>query len=294
MNRSFEIVGIRPLKTEEYKPKKVDFSHFPWLSVFILAAILLGCIFASLITAKDPSYIDLAQYNHPPDMEYLFGTDTMGRDIFSCIWYGGRISVFIGITATVLSTFIAVTYGTMSALAPDWLDTLLMRLTEILLSIPNLLLVILLLACLGKPNVFSIALVIGLTSWLPIAKVVRTEVKQIAGSDFLVAARIMGGGFFYILRKHLMPNFIASIMFMVVMNVRSAIVYESTLSFMGLGLPLSVISWGSMLSLSEKALMTDAWWIILIPGAFLVAFLMALTAVGNYLRREANKKESNL
>lgn len=288
------MVGIRPLKTEEYKPKKVDFSHFPWLSVFILAAILLGCIFASVITAKDPSYIDLAQYNHPPDMEYLFGTDTMGRDIFSCIWYGGRISVFIGITATVLSAFIAVTYGTMSALAPDWLDTLLMRLTEILLSIPNLLLVILLLACLGKPNAFSIALVIGLTSWPPIAKVVRTEVKQIAGSDFLVAARIMGGGFFYILRKHLMPNFIASIMFMVVMNVRSAIVYESTLSFMGLGLPLSVISWGSMLSLSEKALMTDAWWIILIPGAFLVTFLLALTAVGNYLRREANKKKSHL
>lgn len=294
MSRSFEIVGIRPPKTEEYKPKKIDFSHFPWLSVFILAAILLGCVFASLITAKDPSYIDLAQYNHPPDMEYLFGTDTMGRDIFSCIWYGGRISVFIGITATVLSTFIAVTYGTMSALAPDWLDTLLMRLTEILLSIPNLLLVILLLACLGKPNAFSIALVIGLTSWPPIAKVVRTEVKQIAGSDFLVAARIMGGGFFYILRKHLMPNFIASIMFMVVMNVRSAIVYESTLSFMGLGLPLSVISWGSMLSLSEKALMTDAWWIILIPGAFLVTFLLALTAVGNYLRREANKKKSHL
>ena len=78
------------------------------------------------------------------------------------------------------------------------------------------------------------------------------------------------------------------------MNVRAAIVYEATLSFMGLGLPLSVISWGSMLSLSEKALMTDAWWIILVPGAFLVALLLALTAMGNYLRREANKKESNL
>ena len=83
-------------------------------------------------------------------------------------------------------------------------------------------------------------------------------------------------------------------MFMVVMNVRSAIVYESTLSFMGLGLPLSVISWGSMLSLSEKALLTDAWWIILVPGAFLAALLLALTSVGNYLRKEANKKEGNL
>lgn len=223
MNKSFEIVGIRPLETTESSAKNRGFSYFPWLSVLLLAVILLGCIFASLIMTKDPAYMDLAQYNHPPGSEYLFGTDTMGRDIFSCIWYGGRISVFIGITATVLSTCIAVTYGTMSALAPDWLDTALMRLTEILLSIPNLLLVILLLACLGKPNAFSIAVVIGLTSWPPIAKVVRTEVKQIAGSDFWVAARTMGGGFFYILRTHLMPNFIASIMFMVVMNVRSAI-----------------------------------------------------------------------
>lgn len=294
MSKSFEVVGILQLEKEESKPRKKSLSQFPWIAVLTLAIIFLGCLFAPWITTKDPTYMNLVQYNHPPDMEYLFGTDTMGRDIFSCIWHGGRISIFVGITATVLSTFIAVTYGTLSALAPDWLDTVLMRLTEIFLSIPSLLLIILLLACLGRPNALSIAVVIGLTGWLAVAKVVRTEVKQLAGSDFLIAARTMGGGFFYILRKHLLPNFIAAIMFMVVMNVRSAIVYESTLSFMGLGLPLSVISWGSMLSLSEKALMTDAWWIILVPGAFLVAFLMALTSVGNYFRQEVNKNESNL
>lgn len=104
----------------------------------------------------------------------------------------------------------------------------------------------------------------------------------------------MGGGFFHILTRHLTPNFFSSIMFMVVMNVRSAIVAESTLSFMGIGLPLEVISWGSMLSLSEKALMTDAWWIILIPGLFLVATLLSITSIGNDLRRQANRKESNL
>lgn len=294
MKRSFEIVGIRPLETEEGEAKARRSARLPWVAVVTLAVILLGCTFAPLLTAQDPAYIDLARYDQPPGPEHVFGTDPLGRDIFACIWHGGRISVFIGTAAALLSAFLAATYGTMSAFAPDWLDAVLMRLTEIVHSIPSLLLVILLLACLDKPNVFSIALVIGLTSWPPIAKVVRTEVKQIAGSDFLVAARTMGGGFFYILRTHLLPNFFPSIMFMVVMNVRSAIVYESTLSFMGLGLPLSVISWGSMLSLSEKALMTDAWWIILIPGAFLVAFLLALTAVGNCLRREANQKKSHL
>ena len=166
--------------------------------------------------------------------------------------------------------------------------------TEFLLSIPNLLLVIFLQARLGKANVLSLSLVIGVTSWTSIAKVVRTEVRQLRSNEYVVAARCMGGGFFYILRKHLAPNFLSSIMFMVVMNIRSAIVEESTLSFMGIGLPLEIISWGSMLSLSEKALLTDGWWIILIPGAFLVVTLLAITGIGDYLRKELNKKESYL
>ena len=104
----------------------------------------------------------------------------------------------------------------------------------------------------------------------------------------------MGGGFFHVLRQHLAPNFFSSILFMVVMNVRSAIIAESTLSFMGLGLPIEVVTWGSMLSLAEKALMTDAWWILLIPGAFLVVMLLCITNLGDYLRSRTSRKESNL
>ena len=144
-----------------------------------------------------------------------------------------------------------------------------MRFTEIFLSIPSLLLVILLQAIMGKANILSLSVVIGITSWTSIAKVVRTEVRQIRNSEYVIASRCMGGSFFHILWKHLAPNFVSSIMFMVIMNVRSAIISESTLSFMGIGLPIEVISWGSMLSLSEKALMTNSWWIIFIPGAFL-------------------------
>ena len=149
-------------------------------------------------------------------------------------------------------------------------------------------------AILGDANVVSLSIVIGVTSWASIAKVIRTEVRQIRSSEYVVASKCMGGSFFHILGKHLAPNFIASIMFMVVMNVRGAIGTESTLSFMGMGLPLEIISWGSMLSLAEKALMTKSWWIIMIPGAFLVTLLMCLTNVGNYLRRNANRKDSNL
>ena len=217
------------------------------------------------------------------------------EEIFcSMIWYGGRISLAIGLLSTLISTVIAVLFGAVSGCAPAWLDALLMRLTEIFLSVPNLLLVIFLLAAAGKSNVITISAVIGMTSWTSIAKVVRTEVRQIRNSEYVIASRCMGGSFFYILWHHLAPNFFSSIMFMVVMNIRSAIVAESTLSFMGIGLPLEVISWGSMLSLSEKALMTKAWWIILIPGVFLIVTLLSFTSIGNYLRKQANRKQRNL
>ena len=289
----FTLVGIRE---EAPKPaKKVSrMADFPWISVIVFGLIVLCCLFAEVLMTKDPTYLDLKNFNAAPNGEFLFGTDTLGRDIFSGIWYGGRISITIGFLATAISTFIAVVYGSVSGIAPTWLDTLMMRFTEIFLSVPGLLLVLFLQAILGAANVWTLSIVIGVTSWASISKVVRTEVRQIRGSEYVVASRCMGGGFFHILGKHLAPNFIASIMFMVVMNVRGAIGSESTLSFMGMGLPLEVISWGSMLSLSEKALLTSSWWIILIPGAFLVTLLMCLTNIGNYLRKTANRKESNL
>lgn len=289
----FTQVGIRPEASAPAK-KRGRGRDFPWVSAAILGVIVVCCLFAELLMTKDPAYLDLGNCSAAPNSEFLFGTDTLGRDIFSGIWYGGRISITIGFLATLISTFIAVVYGAVSGIAPAWLDTLMMRFTEVFLSVPGLLLVLFLQAVLGEANVLSLSVVIGVTSWAGIAKVIRTEVRQLRSSEYVVASRCMGGRFFHILGRHLAPNFIASIMFMVVMNVRSAIGAESTLSFMGMGLPLEVISWGSMLSLAEKALMTESWWIILIPGAFLVTLLMCLTNIGSYLRANANRKESNL
>ena len=289
----FTQVGIRPEPATPTKKQK-RYSDFPWISVILLGIIVLCCLAAEVLMTKDPTYLDLKNYNVAPNAEFLFGTDTLGRDIFSGIWYGGRISITIGFLATLISTAIAVIYGSISGIAPAWLDTLMMRFTEIFLSVPSLLIVLLLQAILGDANVLSLSIVIGVTSWASIAKVIRTEVRQIRNSEYVVASKCMGGKFFHILGKHLAPNFIASIMFMVVMNVRGAIGSESTLSFMGMGLGLEIISWGSMLSLAEKALLTESWWIILIPGAFLVTLLMCLTNIGNYLRKNVNRKESNL
>lgn len=279
----FSVVGIRKEQAAAPSGKRVR-KGLPYISLFLLTVILLGCIFAELIMTKDPAYLDLANSAHEPSSEFFFGTDTLGRDIFSCIWYGGRISLLIGFLATLLSTLIAVVYGALSGVAPAWLDALLMRLDEIFLSVPSLLVVVFVQAVLGQPGIWSVSVAIGITAWCGIAKVVRTEVRQLRDSGYVVAAKCMGGGFFHILRRHLVPNFVSSILFMVVMNVRSAIVMESTLSFMGMGLPLETVSWGSMLSLAENAMLTGAWWIILIPGLFLVAVLMCLTNLGDWLQ----------
>lgn len=294
MDAEFALVGIRQTETEQNPQRRKWYQGKPLVSGVLLVLILLGCLFCNFVMTKNPTYMDLSNFAHRPDGEFLFGTDTMGRDIFSMIWYGGRISLLVGFIATVISTLIAIVFGSVSGLAPQWLDMFLMRITEILLSVPTLLFIILIQAALGKPNILSISFVIGITSWTGIAKVVRTEVRQLRDSEYVIAARCMGGGFFHILRRHLTPNFISSIMFMVIMNIRSAIVAESTLSFMGIGLPLEVISWGSMLSLSENALTSGAWWIVLIPGIFLVVTLLCITELGNCLRKDVNRKQSNL
>ena len=293
MENKFVQVGVRSLPAPQVKKAKW-YAGKPVLSAAVFGVIALCCLCCGLFIPKDPTYMDLFSVGVRPNAEFLFGTDTMGRDTFSMIWYGGRISLFIGFFATLISTAVAILFGAVSGLAPKWLDDLLMRLTEIFLSIPSLLLVVLIQALLGKANVVSISIVIGVTSWTGIAKVVRTEVRQLRSSEYVIAARCMGAGFFRILWKHLTPNFISSIMFMVVMNIRGAIVAESTLSFMGIGLPLEIISWGSMLSLSERALSSGAWWIILTPGVFLVVTLLCVTSIGNYLRKSANRGESNL
>ena len=292
--RAFELTGIHNIQETVPEKKKKWYQGKPVVSVAILLLIVLGCVCAEWIMTKDPTYMDLLNYNKAPDREFLFGTDTMGRDIFSMIWYGGRISLIIGGLSTVISTLIAVIVGAFSGMAPAWLDEALMRFTEIFLRVPSLLLIILLQAIMGKATVLSLSFVIGVTSWTSIAKVVRTEVRQIRNSEFVIASRCMGGGFFHILWKHLAPNFFSAIMFMVIMNVRTAMMSEATLSFMGIGLPVEIITWGSMLSLAEKALMTGSWWIILIPGLFLVVTVLCLTNIGNACRQQANRKESNL
>lgn len=263
-------------------------------AVFLLLGIFTGCFLGSLFLPENVSYMNLADCNLPPCRKYPFGTDALGRDLFLMIWQGGRISLSIGFLSTAVSTGIAVFLGVLSGLASGWLDRGLMWFTDILLSIPGLLLLLLWQGIRGQNGVLGLSLAIGSVSWMQMAKVVRTQVRQFREEEYILAAKSMGAGFFHILRKHLTPNIVSSIMFMVVMNIRSAMLSEATLSFMGIGLSLEQISWGSMLSMAQRAFFTASWWVIVVPGVFLVVTLCCITSIGNTFRKEVNLRHSNL
>ena len=232
--------------------------------------------------------------NVAPCREFLFGTDAMGRDIFSMIWYGGRVSLTIGFLGAAISTVIAALLGTLSGCAGPRLDALLMRGMEIFLSVPHLLLIVLLQAILGTASVWTLSLVIGVTGWFALSRIVRSEVRQIRNSEYILASRCMGARFPFIMRKHLIPNFVSAIMFVVISSISTSMAMEATLSFLGLGLPVDVLSWGSMLALADRALLLNSWWVILIPGVFLVVTLLSITSIGHYFRKRSNQGPSNL
>lgn len=266
----------------------------PILATLVFLTVALGCVFAEFIVNHDPSQFYLASLNQPPDREFYFGTDSMGRDIFSIIWQGGRASLLIGFLSTIILTVIGTVYGCMSGSTDSFGDNVMMRGVELVQSIPTLLMILLIISLMATQNILSISFVIGVTAWFALARIVRSEVRQIRNSEYLLASRCMGASFFYRMRKHLIPNFVSAVMFVVISSIATNMGMESTLSFLGLGLPIEVLSWGSMLALADRALLLNTWWVIVIPGAFLVVTLLCITQIGHYFRQQTNRRPSNI
>lgn len=293
----FQVVGVnwkaRPQTAVKPAPKR-RLAGKPVFAFVLLLAIVLGCLFAGQLANHDPSGYYLQNLNEAPDSSFYFGTDSLGRDIYSMIWYGGRVSLSIGLMSMVIITALGITYGCISGLANTGVDAVMMRIMEMANSIPTLLLLLLLMSVIGKANAVTLAAAIGVTGWFALARLVRSEVRQIRNSEYVLAARCMGVGFGRIMTRHLIPNFVSSILFVIIASISSSISMESTLSFLGLGLPVDVISWGSMLSLANRALLLNTWWVIIIPGVFLLVTLNAITSIGNAFRKGNTKKPSNL
>lgn len=292
---AFQLAGPRPMAPSVSEtPRRKRLRRLPIGSVAALTVIVLGCLLAPVLANHDPSGFYLEHLNEPPNREFLFGTDSMGRDLFSMLWYGGRASLTVGALSASLTAVLGIGYGCLSGLASDAVDGVLMRVMEAAHSVPTLLYLLLLGALFPSQNVGTLSLLIGGTGWFALARLVRNEVRQIRTCEYILAARCMGMGRWWMIRTHILPNILPSILFALISSIGSSISMEATLSFLGLGLPVEVVSWGSMLSLANRALLLNTWWVIVIPGAFLLVTLGCITGIGNYFRSQGNPACSNL
>jgi len=217
------------------------------IPLFFLSFIALMALVAPLLSPYAYSDIHLPLKNSPPSLQFLFGTDELGRDIFTRIWVGARVSLFVGCTAALVDLVIGVIYGSIAGMWGGKIDECLMRLADILFSIPYLLVVILLTVFMG-PGLFTIILALTFTGWIPMARIVRSQILQLKELEYAQAARALGASSFRLLFRHLLPNALGPIITTVTFTIPLAIFAEAFLSFMGLGIQAPAPSWGTMAS----------------------------------------------
>lgn len=237
------------------------------------------------------SYSDqnLLNSNLPPSLNYWFGTDDLGRDLFSRTWVGARISLFIGITAVVLDLLIGIIWGGIAAYKGGKTDEVMMRIVDILYGLPHLLVTILLMVVL-KPGLLTIIIAMAATGWIGMARLVRGEILRLKESEFVMASQVLGGSFFRVLFKHLIPNAMGPIIVSMTLSVPGAIFAEATLSFLGLGVPVPLASWGTMTSEGLVTLLTGEIWRLFFPALFISLTMFSFNVLGDGLRDALDPK----
>lgn len=251
--------------------------------LLVIIGLFLLAIFGPLISGYSYYEQNLNERNLFPNMEHWFGTDPLGRDIFTRVSYGARFSLFIGIAAATLDFIIGVIYGGISGLKGGWVDTVMMRIAEALYGIPYLLTVILLSVFLGQ-GLWSVIIAMAITGWIPMARLVRGQVLQLKEQEYVQASRSFGGGTRWLLRKHIIPNTMGPILVNLTLTVPSAIFAEATLSFLGLGLSAPLASWGTMVNDGLVSLLTGYSYQLLIPAFFISLTMFAFNVLGDGLR----------
>jgi peptide/nickel transport system permease protein len=214
---------------------------------------------------------------------FPLGTDTLGRDILSRVIYGARISLAVGFTAVAIAGMLGITIGLTSGYYRGRVDDVTMRLAEIQLAVPFILFAIAILAVLG-PGLKNLILVLGITGWVTYARVVRGQVLSFREKEFVEAARCVGAGDLRIMFRHILPNTFASVIVIGSFAVAATILAEAALSFLGLGVPPSTPTWGGMVADGREQILTNRWWMYLFPGVAIMLTVLAINAVGDWLR----------
>ena len=250
-------------------------------SILILILILLA-LFASVISPYSPEEQNLYNRLQPPSYKHLLGTDELGRDVLARMLFGARISLSVGILAVTISTLIGIFLGSIAGYFGRGIDNVIMRFVDIMLCIPTLFLILMLIVFLG-PSIFNVMLVIGLTSWTDIARLVRAEVLSLKEREFVLSAKSIGASHLRIIFRHIIPNALSPVFVSVTFGVAGAILLESGLSFLGLGVQPPDPSWGNILT-SGKDYIETAWWLTLFPGFAIFITVVAYNLLGEGLR----------
>jgi peptide/nickel transport system permease protein len=264
-------------------------ARWPVLAVIILAGAAFAAIFGPLLSPFDPNRQNLAlrlaePLSAGPDgTVFLLGSDALGRDVFSRLLYGARISLTVGIASITVGGSIGITAGLVSGYFGGWVDDVIMRLGDIQLAFPFILLAIMFLVVMGS-GVWNLVLVLGVGQWVTYARIVRADTLSLREKEFVEAARALGDSTLSIIFRTILPNILAPLTVIASFNVASVILSEAALSFLGLGVPPSVPTWGSMLAESRDTLIANKWWLAVFPGVAIVLTVLSFNILGDWLR----------
>jgi len=251
--------------------------------ILIIGIFALIAILAPIISPYEPSAIDQNSLLMPPSRQHILGTDSLGRDLLSRMFYGSRISLSIGLIAVGISTGIGLALGSCAGFYGGMIDALIMRSVDVLLCFPTFFLILAVVAIL-EPSIFNIMIIIGLTSWMGPARLIRSEILSLKEREFIQAARAIGASDFRIIFRHLIPNAIAPVLVNAILGIAGAILLESGLSFLGLGVQPPIPSWGSIL-IESKSTLGIAWWIVFFPGLAIFLVILGFNMIAEGLRK---------
>ena len=252
------------------------------LGLAVVAALVLVAALAPWLAPFDPNAINVQAILLPPSWSHPFGTDELGRDVFSRMIYGSRVSLQVGLVSAGLATLVGVVLGAVAGYYGGWVEAGIMRFTDMMLCFPTFFLILAVIALL-EPNILNIMAVIGLTSWMGVARLVRAEFLTLKEREFVVAVKSLGAGDARIIFRHVLPNAMAPVLVALTLGVAGAILTESGLSFLGLGVQPPEPSWGNILS-QGKDNIEIAWWLSLYPGLAILVTVLGYNLLGEGIR----------
>jgi len=282
--REREEQGLNGKKSMNRSLRKLLKNKLAIAGIGVFAIILLASVLAPLLTKYDPLQVNMSAVLQPPSREHILGTDKIGRDIFARLLYGGRISILVGLGSALGAASIGVLLGAYAGYKGGKIDKIILRISEIFMSFPQIVLVLLLVTILGQ-SLRNLLIIFIATGWGSVYRMTRAKMLSIREEEYVQALRAFGLNDFIVCYKHMLPNAIGPILVNITLSTAMFILEEASLSFLGLGVPLEIATWGNILNAAQdQAVLLNNWWIWLPVGVVISLFVMAVNFVGDGLR----------